>query len=145
MPLTSTAEVTLHPELLAELLDLEVQVARARLRGRAGDLHREGNHLLMTLTRNDGTWTLRLDGTNFDAEPYDLALVDGDGEVLPLDQWIPGLAHGIHPVLNRAWACISGTAAYYCYPGHHADRWDAVRNEQRADSLLDAVLRKVNL
>ncbi len=137
--------MTLHPELLAELLDLEVQVARARLGERARDLHREGNYLLMPLMRDDGTWTLRLDGTKYDAEPYDLALVDSDGAVLPFDQWIPGLAHGVHPILNRAWACISGTAAYYCYPGHHHDRWGAVRHQQRADSLLDAVLRKVNL
>lgn len=137
--------MTLHPELLGELLDREVQVARAALGGRAGDLHREGNHLLMTLTREDGQWTLRLDGTQYDAQPYDLALVDADGNVLPLDEWIPGLGHSVHPILNRAWACISGTAAYYCYPGHHSDRWDAVRYQQGADSLLVTVLRKVNL
>jgi hypothetical protein len=137
--------MTLHPELLGELLDLEVQVARAALGERAGDLHREGNYLLMTLKRDDGQWTLRLDGTHFDAQPYDLALVDADGAVLPVEEWIPGLALNVHPILNRAWACISGTAAYYCYPGHHSDRWDATRYQQRADSLLAAVLRKVNL
>lgn len=137
--------MTLHAELLAELLDLEVQVARAALGERAGDLHREGHHLLMTLQRDDGQWTLRLDGSQYDAQPYDLALVDAEGEVLPFDEWIPGLAHSVHPILDRAWACISGTAAYYCYPGHHADRWDASRYQQGADSLLATVLKKVGL
>lgn len=137
--------MSLHPELLAELLDLEVQVARAALGERAGDLHREGNHVLVTLKRADGIWTLRLDGSRYDAEPYDLALVDGTGQILPIEQWIPGLAHSIHPVLQRPWACISGTAAYYCYPGHHGDRWDAARYQQGADSLLGTVLRKVGL
>lgn len=137
--------MTLHPELLGELLDLEVQVARTALRERAGDLHRDGSFLLMTLKRDDGQWTLRLDGTHYNAQAYDLALVDTAGNVLPFDAWIPGLAHSTHPILNRAWACISGTAAYYCFPGHHAERWDAVRYQQGADSLLATVLKKVNL
>ena len=137
--------MTLHPEVLAELLDLEVQAARTALGERAGDLRREGSHLLMTLDRRDGTWTLRLDGTNYNAQPYDLALIDDSGAVLPLEQWIPGLAHSVHPVLHRAWACISGTAAYYSFPGHHAERWDAVRYDQGAASLLGVVLKKVNL
>lgn len=137
--------MTLHPELLAELLDSQVQVARAALGERAGDLHCEGNRLLMTLKRNDGAWTLCLDGTHYNAQPYDLALVGADGAVLPFEAWIPGLAYSVHPILNRAWACISGTAAYYSFPGHHVERWDAVRNQQGADSLLATVLRKVNL
>ena len=137
--------MTLHPEVLAELLDLEVQAARAALGERAGDLRREGSTLLMPLTRPDGTWTLRLDGANYSAEPYDLALVDDDGDVLPLEKWTPGLGYSVHPVLNRAWACISGTAAYYSYPGHHADRWDAARPDQSAATLLAGVLKKVNL
>lgn len=137
--------MALHPELLAELLDSQVQVARAALGKRAGDLHREGSNLLMTLKRDDGTWMLRLDGAGYNAQPYDLALVGADGAILPLEAWIPGLAHSVHPVLNHPWACISGTAAYYSFPGHHVERWDAVRNQQGADSLLAKVLRKVNL
>jgi hypothetical protein len=137
--------MALHPELLAELLDSQVQVAHAALGKRAGDLHRDGNNLVMTLERGDGTWTLRLDGTSYNAQPYDLALVDADGAILPLEAWIPGLAHSVHPILKRPWACISGTAAYYSFPGHNVERWDAVRNQQGADSLLAKVLRKVDL
>ena len=137
--------MALHPAILHNLLDVEVEVARAALGTRAGDLHRDGSSLLMTLHRPDGIWMLRLDGSRYDAEPFEVALVDNDGEVLPMDRWIPGLAHSVHPVLQVPWICISGTRAYYCYPGHHQDRWDAARYQLRADSLLDTVLRKVNL
>lgn len=137
--------MALHPVVLHDLLDLEVQIARDRLGERAGDLRRVGNALLMTLDRPDGCWTLQLDGSGYDAEPFDLALVDENGAVLPIEQWIPGLAHSVHPVLHVPWACISGTRGFYCYPGHHQERWDAARFQLRADSLLDTVLRKVGL
>ena len=137
--------MALHPTVLHDLLDLEVEVARARLRSRAGDLHRDANALVMTLVRPDGCWTLQLDGSGYDADPFGLALIDDDGAVLPLERWIPGLAHSVHPVLHVPWACISGTSAYYRYPGHHLDRWDTVRFQLRADSLLDTVRRRVGL
>ena len=137
--------MALHPVVLHDLLDLEVQIARGRLGERAGDLRRVGNRLVMTLDRPDGRWTLQLDGSGYDAEPFDLALVDEGGAVLPIERWIPGLAHSVHPVLNVPSACISGTRGYYCYPGHHQERWDAARFQLRADSLLDTVLRKVGL
>lgn len=137
--------MTLHPTVLHRLLDLEVEVARARLGSRAGDLCRDGNTLRTTLVRPEGSWTLQLDGSEYDAEPFDLALIDDDGVVLPIDRWIPGLAHSVHPVLQIPWTCISGTRAYYRFPGHHQDRWDTARFQLRADSLLDTVLRKVGL
>ncbi len=137
--------MVLHPAVLHDLLDVEVEVARTALGTRAGDLHRVDSSLLMTLHRPDGTWILRLDGSRYDAEPFDVALVDDVGTVLPTDRWVPGLAHSVHPVLNVPWICISGTRAYYCYPGHHQERWDATRYQLRADSLLDTVLRRVQL
>jgi hypothetical protein len=137
--------VALHPAVLRRLLDSEVEVARSRLGSRTGDLHRDGEALLMTLVRPDGSWTLRLDGSRYDADPLDLALVDEGRAVLALERWSPGLAQGMHPVLQVPWACISGTRGYYCCPGHHQERWDAVRFQLRADSLLDTVLRKVGL
>lgn len=137
--------MTLHPRVLADLLDVEVEQARSALGDRAGDLHREGPLLRMTITRLDGTWILQLDGTRFDAEPYDVALVDAGGRVLPIDRWIPGLVHSVHPVLGVPWICISGTRAYYTYPGHHLDRWDANRYSLRADSLIRRVLDKAGV
>ncbi|WP_232661267.1 hypothetical protein [Pseudonocardia sp. TRM90224] len=135
----------LHPQILVDLLDGELALARQVLGARAGDLHRDGLALVMQLVRPDGTWTLKLDGTAYDAEPFDVALVGEDGDVLPLDRWIPGFALGEHPVLGRPWVCLSGTRAFYLYEGHHTERWDAVRFRHRADNLLDRLLAKAGL
>lgn len=137
--------MALHPQVLSGLLDIEVEQARALLGPRAGDLRHDDGMLLMTLERPDGSWNLRLDARDFDAEPYDLTLVDEAGRPLPLEAWPSGLGYGIHPVLATPWACVSGTRAYYSYPGHHAERWDTGRYSLRADTLLRHVLRKVGL
>lgn len=137
--------MALHPVLLAELLDLELERAREKLGDRAGDLHREGTHLLMTLAQGERSWTLRLDGTRFDAEPYDVALVDSEGNVLPIEDWIPNFALGIHTSLNVPWVCVNGTRAYYAHESHYKERWDHDRSALRADSLLEKLLAKVGL
>ncbi|GAA1292210.1 hypothetical protein [Saccharothrix xinjiangensis] len=137
--------MALHPAVLADLLDAEVELARSRLGARAFDLHRDGDALLMSLVRPDGSWTLRLDGARYDAEPFDVALVDDDGAVLPVERWIPNLAGGIHPVLGVPWVCVSGTRGYYMHQSHYAERWDAVRYLQRAESLIAHLLAKVGL
>jgi hypothetical protein len=99
----------------------------------------------MTIRRPDGTWTLRLDGTRYDAEPFDVTLVDEHGTVLPIEQWIPGFAHGIHSSLRVPWACVNGTRAYYAHESHFAERWDTVRYVLRADSLIAHLLHKAGL
>lgn len=137
--------MALHADVLADLLDTEVRQARLTLGERANDLRREGSSLLMTIVRHDGTWKLRLDGEHYDAAPFDVALVDDRGEVLPLERWIPGFAHGIHSSLNVPWVCVDATRAYYAHESHFAERWDAVRYIKRIDSLLDHLLRKAGL
>ncbi|WP_424187702.1 hypothetical protein ACOBQX_07910 [Actinokineospora sp. G85] len=137
--------MALHPVVLADLLEVEVEQTRARLGDRAQDLRREGNYLLVTLRRPDGTWTPRLDGSRYDAEPFDVALVDDEGEILPADDWIPGFGLGTHPSLNVPWVCVSGTRGYYAHESHFAERWDAVRYVHRADSLLAHSLTKAGL
>lgn len=137
--------MSLHPAILVDLLDREVAQARSFLGSRANDLHRDGCHLLMTLIRPDGEWILRLDGTHFDTEPYDVALVDEDGVILPIELWIPGFAQGIHPVLNVPWVCVSGTRGYYLYQGHHLARWDTDRYSSRADSLINHLLIRAGI
>jgi hypothetical protein len=137
--------MTLHPDVLSDLLDTELEQARAALGARAADLRREGSTLRMTITRSDGAWNLRLDGSEFDTEPYDVALVDDNDQILPFEQWLPGLAHSVHPVLGVPWICISGTRAYYYYPGHHTDRWVAGRYSLRADSLIRQILNRAGV
>ncbi|WP_298800778.1 hypothetical protein [Pseudonocardia sp. 73-21] len=131
---------------MADLLDSEVALARNALgEGRTADLQRDGCSLVMTLVRPDGSWRLRLDGTRYDAEPFDIAFVDDAGEILPLESWPPNYAHGVHPVLGRPWVCVSGTRGFYLYEGHHTERWDAVRYTARADTLLDRLLTKAGM
>lgn len=137
--------MALHPAVLADLLDIEVEQAQAKLGERAHDLHRDGSALLVSLRRPDGTWTLRLDGARYDAEPFDVALVDDMGSVLPLDQWVPGFAHGIHSSLNVPWVCVSGTRGYYSHESHFAERWDTVRYVNRASSLLAHLMTKAGV
>jgi hypothetical protein len=137
--------VTLHPVVLADLLDREVRQARQRLGPRAGDLRREGSDVTMSLVRPDGTWTMRLDGSRYDGEPFDVALVDHDGQVLPVERWIPGFHLGVHPSLNVPWVCVSGTRGYYAHESHFTDRWDTSRYTLRLDTLLDHLLRKAGL
>ncbi len=137
--------MALHPTVLADLLDREVRQARDRLGTRAHDLRRVDNTLIMSLVRPDGTWILHLDGTGYDAEPFDVALVDSEGDVLPLEQWIPGFALGEHPSLGGPWVCVSGTRGYHTHESHYPDRWDALRYSLRADGLLDHLLTKAQL
>jgi hypothetical protein len=137
--------VALHPAVLADLLEGEVRQARRRLGDRAGDLRRVGSNVVLTMTRPDGTWILQLDGSRYDSEPFDVTLVDDDGEVLPLERWIPGFALGIHPSLNVPFVCVSGTRGYYAHESHFAERWDSHRFSMRLDTLLDFLLRKAGI
>jgi hypothetical protein len=137
--------VALHPAVLADLLDGEIRQARRKLGDRAGDLRRVGSDVIMSVVRPDGTWILRLDGARYDAEPFDVALVDANGEVLPLDRWIPGFALGVHPSLGVPFVCVSGTRGYYAHESHFSERWDSNRYGLRLDTLLDFLLRKAGL
>jgi hypothetical protein len=137
--------MALHPAVLADLLDTEVQQARRRLGERAGDLRRVGSNILMTVIRPDGAWNLLLEGSRYDSEPFDVRLVDDDGVGLPLERWIPGFAHSIHPSLKEPFVCVSGTRAYYAHESHFAERWDSHRYSLRLDTLLDFLLRKAGV
>ena len=137
--------MALHPAVLADLLDEEVRQARAKLGSSAGDLRRVGPDVLMTIARDDGSWTMRLDGSRYDSEPFDVTLVDDEGATLPLEKWIPGFALGIHPSLNVPFVCVSGTRGYYSHESHFTERWDSHRYSMRLDTLLDFLLRKAGV
>nr|BFE63686.1 hypothetical protein GCM10020063_082120 [Dactylosporangium thailandense] len=135
--------MTLHPALRAELLDDELGVARARLGDRVAGIERRDALICIPLTASDGsTVFLTLDGSGYDAEPFGLSITDPDGSVAALPRWPGQLAHGMHSVLDRPFACIRGCAEYYAFPGHHQDRWDTVRATLRLAELLDHALRK---
>lgn len=137
--------MALHPAVLADLLNTEVRRARLKLGEDAGDLRRVGTNILMTLTRDGNSWNLQLDGSRYDSEPFDATLVDDDGQILPLEKWIPGFALGIHPSLGVPFVCVSGTRGYYAHESHFTERWDSHRFSMRLDSLLDSLLRKAGI
>ena len=129
----------LHPAVLTELLDDEIAAAKERLGGRAGAIERDGTNITVVL--GDGL-ALRLDGARYDAEPFRVAVTTTDGEPVPHHMWPPGLSLGVHPVLNRPFACLQGTYEYHSHPSHLADHWATYRNQLRLADLLDHLLRK---
>jgi hypothetical protein len=135
--------VTLHPALRAELLEDELGVARARLGDRVAGIERHDALIRVPMAAQDGCPVfLVLDGTGYDAEPFGLTVTDTDGAVAALPMWPGQLAHSVHSVLNRPFACIRGCSEYYSFPGHHQDRWDTVRATLRLAELLDHALRR---
>lgn len=135
--------MTLHPAVVSDLLDGEMQVAQERLGGRISSLSRTGTSVYCTFTSpGGGNVTMRLEGGEYDAEPLRFAVVTSDDEVLPLEAWPPGLGHSIHPVLGRPFACVQGTYEYHCLPCHMEDAWDAYRGRLRMTDLLDHLLRR---
>lgn len=137
--------MVLHSAVLADLLDTEVRRANLKLGDMAGDLRRVGTNILMTVVREDGSWNLRLDGSRYDSEPFDATLVDGEGEILAAEEWIPGFGLGIHPSLGVPFVCVSGTRGYYSHESHFSERWDSHRFSMRLDSLLESLLRKAGI
>lgn len=135
--------MTLHPALRAELLDDELGVARARLGSRVTGIERRDALICIPLSAPDGGPVfLTLDGSNYDAEPFELYVTEPDGAVAPPARWPGQLAQAMHPVLDRPFLCIRGCYEYHTYPGHHQDRWDTVRATLRLAELLDHALRK---
>ena len=136
----------LHPQLVGEMLDGEIEVARERLAGRFLAIDRAGTAVVCTPPVAAGPWRVALDGRGYDAEPFHLSIVDGNGSPLPGGSWPSGLyAGGEHPVLKVPWACVQGTFEYHLLPGHHSDPWDAHRNVLRLDHLLGHILRRCGL
>jgi len=135
--------VTLHPAVAEELLEAEIDAARLRLGDRITMITREGTDVFCRVDgTNVGSVTIRLEGREFDAEPFRVAVVDERGVVVPHEGWPGSLSLGPHPLLGRPFACIQGTYEYHAHPTHLADRWDTYRNQIRLPQLLDFLLRK---
>jgi hypothetical protein len=135
--------MTLHPALLAEMLEEEVSVARARLGDRIAALDIVDTDIICRLEEtNVGVALLRFAAANYDAEPMSFAVITENGEVAEQSKWPGQLFHSIHPSLERAMACVQGTYEYHSFPGHTADRWDAHRRTLRLPHLLEHLVTK---
>lgn len=128
----------LHTELLAELLDGEINVAAERHAARCVMSRHEA---CVHATLPTGM-VIAFDGSRYDAEPFAVAAIGADHEVLPHGRWPPGLSLGEHPILGRAFVCIRGTAEYHLHPSHLLDRWDLHRGKVQLVDLLGHVLNK---
>ena len=135
----------LHPTLTASILDAEIAVASERLGDRVRRFCRTGTVVDVEVTNGA---IVRFDGARYDAEPYDVSIVDAvgaHGRMLPGESWPSGLNHGIHPVLGRPFICIRGTGEFHVHPSHLTDPWDAYRGRLALADLLDHILRRIGL
>jgi hypothetical protein len=137
--------VTLHPDVLSDLLETEADVARERLGNRLSALTVHGNCMVGVFSAHGRDWRLCLDGTHYDMLPPSLSVIDEDLHAQPRENWPPGLAYEQvpdHPVLHRPWTCLRGTLEYHMYPGHSADAWEFSRGDLRIADILDHILQK---
>jgi hypothetical protein len=135
----------LQPTLAAEMLDAELEVARARLGDRVSAITRSGTTIQVLFWSPGGQPVrLELDGARYDAEPFRVAVVDDGGGVVEHGRWPAGLSHSVHPVLGRPFACVQGTFEYHCHPSHLNDRWDTYRSTRRLADLVDHLLCKTD-
>lgn len=134
--------MTLHPHIVADLLDEEAAVARERLGPRCASIEVQGTNVLCGIEVTGHIYTLRLDGADYDSSPLGLSVVDDDGAAVPADGWPPGLNHGTHPILQRPFCCAQGTIEYHVHPSHTSDSWDKYRDQIRLADLLDHLLRR---
>lgn len=131
----------LHPAVLDDLLDDEVAVARDRLGHRLTTLERRGPMMYAMLPYpGGGDAVIRLDGTYYDGQPFQVMILRNGAPVQP-GEW-NGVVHSLHPVLQRPFLCMQGTFEYHCYPGHTVDPWDASRTTKRLADLVDHILTK---
>lgn len=131
----------LHPAVLHELLEDEIAAAEDRLGSRVKTIERRGDTIVLAL---DDDLDLVLDGARYDAEPLRVTVALTDGQLVPHEGWPAGMSLGLHPVLERPFACIQGTYEYHCHPSHLSDHWAIYRNTLRLPDLLDHLLRKAN-
>ena len=139
--------MTLHPEVLADLLDAEVGVARDQLAGRVDRIDVASPHVDIAFHAHGLPWTIRLDGSDYDALPLALSVVDEQGRLAGPAGWPPGLLYtqaADHPVLHRPWACLRGTYEFHFYPGHTGgeDSWELSRADLRLGTLAGHILER---
>lgn len=128
----------LHPAVLSELLEGEMDVAAARHSGRC-TLSRHDHCIHATLPSGA---VISFDGSHYDSEPFSVGVIDSDHAVVPHGEWPGALSHGDHPIHHRPFACIRGTLEFHTHPSHLDDRWDLHRGHIRFVDLLGHVLAK---
>jgi hypothetical protein len=132
----------LHPDILHELLEDEMAVARTRVGDRLRGLSLVGSCVVARVPGPTGAEVcIELDGSQFDAEPFHVA-VKRNGQFVQPHEWPQFVFGSLHPVLERPFICIRGTYEYHCHPSHLMDAWDRYRTSIRLVDLLEHMLGK---
>lgn len=135
---------------LEQLLDEELEVLRAGLDFEAARVHveRKGSVIFVAFERGpDGRSGLfKLDCKGFDAQPPSVTMVSPfTGDALPIGSWTPGVAHSVHPVVDRPFVCLQGIAEYHNHPSHLGDSWDRYRHRFRIPETIKGLLKKAGV
>lgn len=134
----------LHPAVLHEMLETEVQVAKERLGSSISFIEVTGADVRCVLrTPGKQDALLLFQGGDYDAEPFRVSVVRPDWTLLPGNEW-PGAPILDHPVLHRPFICIQGTYEYHAHPSHFADTWDKYRSHLRLAELLLHLRRRIS-
>jgi hypothetical protein len=136
--------MSLHPQVLRDLLECEADVARERLGDRVSAITVGEAYVEVRFTHSGVERRLRLTGKDYDRRPLSVSFVDPDGTPLAQEQWPPISMGTPHPVLGSPWVCLRGTLEYHLYPGHTAggDSWDASRGDLRVPDVIDHILQR---
>lgn len=139
----------MRSDLVESLLDRELEVCDLpSLRGRGVDVWREASDVFIKFEhgRDGAQGMFRLGCSSFDAQPPSVAMVDAETrEDLPIERWVPGVAHSVHPTLSRPFVCIQGTLEYHLHPSHLDDSWDRYRHLMRLPQTINRLLEKAGV
>ena len=132
--------MSLHPDVLSDLLDAEADVAREALGPRVEQIERHGLCVHCVLT---GGAIVAFDGNGYDTAPFAVSVVDSNHDPVPGAAWPPRMNHGNHPIFSRPFLCIQGTLEYHTHPSHVTDQWDTHRGRIQLVNLIDHILTKI--
>lgn len=138
----------MRTNLLHRMLDEEIDLCRSTSAvSRPGvEIWRDGESVLVAFAVRERRWQFALDCADFDAEPPSVDMVDLEThERLPIEQWLPGVPHSLHPVTGRPFVCIQGTAEYHSHPSHTNDPWDRYRSIYRLPQTIGRLLDKAGV
>lgn len=139
----------MRADLVETLLDRELQVCGLDDLARRGvRLWREGTDVFIAFEagRNGQTGLFKLNCSSFDADPPSAIMIDPVTRAeLPLELWVPGVPHSMHPTVNRPFVCIQGVREYHLHPCHLEDSWDKYRQTIRLPQTIWRLLEKAGV
>lgn len=137
----------MHRKLVTQMLQEEVAQVRAGfLLRRLTSIELVGTTIEVVADAQGTTQLFAFDGSNYDAQPLSLVLLDpGTGQMRPVSEWPAGLNVGDHPALGRPFSCTRGLFEYHCHSSHIEDPWEHHRYSLRFPTILGQILNKAGV